>query len=86
MEKLKSKISIEDCDKTMDSKAAFRKIKSYRSDIRVQTMDLPQLRDFMKSKHILLLGLLSFFFLYALRTNPFDKNACWATRWFEAAR
>jgi hypothetical protein len=65
MEKLKSKISIEDCDKTMD---------------------LPKLRDFMKTKRLFLLGLLSYFFLYALRTNPFDKNACWATRWFEAAR
>ncbi|MBN1798812.1 MAG: hypothetical protein JW822_09545 [Spirochaetales bacterium] len=152
IETIKSILVIEDCDRAIDFKTAFRTLKDYRSDIRIMDMDLPKLRDFLKTKRHFLLGLLQnpnllehqsftetlmalfhiteelaardfstiseedlehtkidierayshlihqwlkyieyiqkhypYFFLYALRTNPFDENACWVNRWFEQA-
>jgi hypothetical protein len=149
---IKDVLIIEDCDKTIDFKDAYRKIKDYRASIDIKAIDLQKLTDFLKTKRHFLLGLLQnpnllehqsftetlmaifhiteelaardfatiteeelehtktdierayshliqqwlkyieyiqkhypYFFLYALRTNPFDENACWANRWFEKA-
>ncbi|MBN1412517.1 MAG: hypothetical protein JW969_16840 [Spirochaetales bacterium] len=152
LDKIRSMLTIDDCDKQVDFGSIFKTLKAVKGNIDIDAVDLKKLEKFLRKKRQFLLGLLQnpnllehesfteslmsvfhiteelaarnlaemtdedlshtkkdleraynyltvqwvkyieytqkhypYFFLFAVQTNPFDRNSPWINSWFDCA-